>query len=109
MNNVVTVETVREYLSSKLGMEIRPDSILPDDLHIDGFDAQTLILDLGKEFNFSLSGFEFKNYFLSERELGNIFLTLFHTMFRRKKSKKLTFTIQHIVDVINNGAWFDPK
>ena len=107
MNDIVNVEKVSDYLFIKLGIEVTKESILPDDLHIDGVDAETLMLDLSKDFNFSLSKFEFQDYFLTERELGNTFL-IFHYILR-KKIKKLTFTVQHLVDVINAGEWFDPK
>ncbi len=108
MNDIVTIEKVSDYLFNKLGLEITKNSILPDDLHIDGLDAETLMLDLAKDFNFSLSGFEFKDYFLTERELGNIFF-IFHFIIGKRKFRKLTFTVQHLVDVINKGVWFDPR
>ena len=109
MRNTVTDEEMIEYLFKKTGFKINNNSVLFDDLHIDGLDLDTLLEDLSKDFNLNFDKFDYRKYYLSEAEVANIFLHIYNGIFRRKKSKNTTFKLQHLLDVVNKGAWFDPK
>ncbi|MBW8688404.1 DUF1493 family protein [Chitinophaga rhizophila] len=98
------------YISLKCGgIDLTEESIIFDDLGINGIDAATLMEDLANEFDFSLDSFDYGKYFLSESELSNIFRSIFYVLFKRDKLPSKTFNIKHLKRVVDSGRWFDPE
>lgn len=69
-------------------------------LRIDGDDAVELIEAIHKEFQTRFDGFEFYKYFHDEGAF-----VIFSFWSRREKKEDLT--VQHLVDVVKKGTWFD--
>ncbi|MVT07977.1 DUF1493 family protein [Chitinophaga sp. ysch24] len=110
MRSKVSINDLIQYISSKCGgIPLTENSIIFDDLGINGIDAATLMEELAIEFEFSLESFNYSEYFLSESELSNVFRSLFYSLFKRDKLPSRTFTINHLMKVIDKGYWFDPE
>jgi hypothetical protein len=110
MRTNVAISELIEFISSKCGgIPLTEDSLIFDDIGINGLDASNLMEDLAIEFDFSLESFDHSKYFFSESELANIFRSLFHAIFKKDKLPSKNFTINHLMKVIENGDWFDPK
>lgn len=106
----IHVSELISYISSKCGgINLTEESILFDDLGINGIDAATLMEDLAIKFNFSLDSFDYHKYFLSESELSNIFRSTFYALFKRNKLPSKTFNIKQLKKVIDSGKWCDPE
>ena len=100
--------SVNQFISSRVGIPINSETIFFDDLGISGLDADTLMTDLSSQYGFDSSTFDSHKYYSSEYELGNIFSTLYKAVFNRRALQKMTFTTEHVYQVIERGVWFDP-
>jgi len=96
------------FIKLKTGVDVTPDSIVFDDLGIDGLDAETFMNDFSNEFNVDLSDFNIENYCFTEYEIGNFFLTFYRLVFHREKLQKRSFRVSHLINVINAGKWIEP-
>ncbi|RFM29253.1 DUF1493 family protein [Chitinophaga silvisoli] len=110
MKKDIQINELIAFISSKCGgIDLTEESIIFDDLGINGIDAATLMEDLAIEFDFSLEKFDYSKYFLSESELSNIFRSLYYALFKRDKLPSKTFNIKHLKKVVDRGEWFDPE
>ena len=101
-------EMLLRFIKSKTGVDVNSDSVIFDDLGIDGLDAETFMKDFSDEFNVDLSDFTISKYCFTEYEVGNFFLTFYRAVFQRKKMKKDSFTVSHLMEVIKIGKWIEP-
>jgi len=108
MEKEITRQELIDYFHKNWYVLLDERSLLIDDLQIDGLDAEILFENLARDFDFTLEKFDYHRYAATEYELGNIFLTIYRAIFDRKKLIKQTFTVDHLVEVIKKGAWFDP-
>ncbi len=97
------------FIKSKTGVDVTQDSLVFDDLGIDGLDAHTFMEDFSKNFNVDLSDFNIGDYCFSEYEIGNVFLSFYRSIFHRKKLNKASFKVSHLMDVIKAGRWIEPS
>lgn len=110
MRKDVSTSDLIAYISEKCGViTLTEESLIFDDLGINGIDAATLMEDLSLDYGFSLESFDYSKYFLSEIELANIFRSIFYSLFRKDKMPSKTFDIKHLIKVIDKGIWFDPE
>jgi hypothetical protein len=72
------------------------------DLPVDGDDAYELLMSIKNEFGTDFDGFDFYRYF---RDEGAVMFP--SGLFRRFYKKKNSLTIQHLIDVVEKGSWFD--
>lgn len=109
MKKEITIEEIITFISIRCGrIPLTIDSVIFEDLGINGWDAALLMEDLAIEFNISLESFEYNKYYLSESELSNIFRSIFYALFKKDKLPYKTFTIRHLMKVVEKGSWFDP-
>ena len=106
---VVTKEEIGSFIESKIGINMTDDTLIFEDLGIDGLDAETLMVEFSKHFNVDMSSFDPRVYYFSEYELGNIFLSFYRAVFVRKRLKKKFFNLAHLYEVVKKGKWFDPQ
>ena len=105
MEKNINIDELIKYISIKCGgITLTEDSIIFDNLGINGLDAVNLMDDLAVDFNFSLELFEYNKYFLSESEMSNIFRSIFYALFKKDKLSSNIFTIKHLMKVIEKGA-----
>lgn len=95
-----------DFMQKGLQIPIKDDFIFFDDTGIDGIDAFNLMHDFGIKFNVNMSDFDSDSYFTSEQGLMNLPKRIF---MRIKKGKMLTFNINHLVNVVIKGEWFESK
>lgn len=75
------------------------------DLGIAGDDAHELLENIRAKFNVSFVGFKFERYFPDEAEaLGRHIANLFG----RRGDDKAPLTVDHLIAVAKQRAWFDP-
>lgn len=83
------------------------DTLIFDELQIDGLDAFTFMDDFFDEFEVDVTGYEHERYAMSEADLTNIFKTLWRAVFNRRALVKTSFPVRHLVAVARQGQWFD--
>ncbi|SHH77876.1 Protein of unknown function [Chryseolinea serpens] len=97
-----------DFVESTTSVEVNEDSIVFDDLSINGLDTYSFMEQFAEEFKVDLSDLDLSKNVLSEYELGNIFLTFYRALFRRKALKRRSFKVLHLYHVIEKRHWFDP-
>jgi hypothetical protein len=65
--------------------------------------------EFGKKFDIDMSSFNEQIYFTSEADLLNFPKTLFLRLIKGRRQKFLYFDVDHLIEVVNNKKWFDPK
>ncbi len=98
-------EKVIRFIKAKSGVEVTNDSVLFDDLGMDGIDAKTFFEEFSEVFDMDTSGFNHSDYHFSEYELCNIFLTIYRSIFKRNKLRKKTFTVQQLIKAAEQKQW----
>lgn len=99
---------IAELSLLEIGVFLDEYTIFFDDIPIAGIDLDIFFQNFFDRYNIDYKTFNPNKYYMSEYDLGNIFLTIFRAVFNRKKLIKLTFTIDHLYAVIEKGEWFDP-
>lgn len=105
---ISTKDSLLLFIKSKTGIDASDNTIIFDDLGIDGLDARTFMEDFSTQYNINLESFSLSQYCFSEYEVGNIFLTLYRVLFNRKKMIKKHFYVSHLYKVIELGKWVEP-
>lgn len=81
---------------------LRPETRLAHDLRLSGEKARSLMDVFAERFGVNLGDFQFLDHFNTEQNLMSMF---------GRASKPFAFltpiTIGHLVDVANQGKWFD--
>lgn len=93
-----------DFVQKELQIPVKDSFIFFDETGIDGIDAFDLMYNFGIRFNVNMSDFDQDSYFTSEKDLMNLPKRFF---MRIKKGKMRTFDINHLVEVVINGKWFD--
>ena len=83
------------------------NTLVFDELQIDGLDAFTFMDDFFGEFDIDVFGYEHERYAMSEADLTNIFKTLWRAIFNRRALVKTSFPVHHLVAVAKQGQWSD--
>lgn len=83
------------------------DTLIFDELQIDGLDAFTFMDDFFDAFDVDVTGYEHERYAFSEADLANIFKTLWRALFNRRALAKTSFPVRHLVAVAAQGRWSD--
>ncbi|NVO32353.1 MULTISPECIES: DUF1493 family protein [Hymenobacter] len=83
------------------------DTLIFDELQIDGLDAYTFMEDFMNEFDVDMSGYDPERYAMSEADLANIFKTLWRAVFNRRALVKFSFPVRHLLAVAQQGQWCD--
>lgn len=100
-----TEKDLIDFIEEKLGLRVNTNTLVFDELQIDGLDADLFMEEFGAKFDVNLSSFDPSIYYFSEYEVANIFLTFFRLFFHRKKLIKKSFPVSHLVLVIEKGQW----
>jgi len=104
-----TEQELIEFIETKVGVKVNRDSLIFEDLGIDGLDAETFFDEFSHRFDVDMSGFNPSEFFSSEYELSNIFLTIYRALFRRKSLEKKAFKVSHLIKVIEQKRWTNPS
>ena len=107
MTDIETKKLIKIFFKGKIGIEITDDTLLFDDLDIDGFDIWALMNDFSKEFYINLDEYDYQKYHVGEADILN-WPKSFLQFILGKRTQYKSFTINHLVDVVNVGKWFDP-
>jgi hypothetical protein len=97
---------VSEFIRKYNGIVINEKSKLFSDLRLIGDDADFFITRFQDKFKVDFGNLEFDKYFL--REFHIPFQYWYYKKYKPEKLKRQTFTIQHLVEVVNRGKWFEP-
>lgn len=97
-----------EFIEAKVRIKVNTESLVFEDLGIDGLDADRFVEEFSHQFDVDMSGFNPDEFYSSEYELNNIFLTVYKALFRRKLLKKRIFRVSHLLNVIKEKKWTDP-
>jgi len=95
-------QIVREISASK---SIDPSDRIFQDLDISGHDAGELLTRVHREFGTSFAELDFAAYFPDEGD-GMFYVLLFN---RLGWFKKKSMTLEHLVEVVTAGKWFEPR
>ncbi|MEN8119842.1 MAG: DUF1493 family protein [Bacteroidota bacterium] len=96
---------VKRFIKSKVGLEVDDNTLIFDELGIDGLDASTFMESLSSHFKVDISSYDFRKYHFAESEIFNPFLIIID-IFRFKRLHN--FKVSHLYEVIEKGSWFDP-
>jgi len=83
---------------------VGPATRLFHDLHLAGDDVDEMLTDLHEAFGTDFSGLSFSEYFPPEHEA----LVATWAVKLGFQTSKRPVTLQHLCDVVERGAWFDP-
>lgn len=83
------------------------DTLIFDELQIDGLDAHTFMEDFMNEFDVDMTGYDPERHHMSEADLANIFKTLWRAAFNRRALIRFSFPVRHLVAVAQLGLWCD--
>jgi hypothetical protein len=83
------------------------NTLVFNDLQIDGLDALTFMNDFFKSFDVAVAGYNHQHYAFNEADLTNIFKTLWSAIFNRRHLQKTSFPVHHLVAVAEQGHWFE--
>ncbi len=106
-SELVTIPAELEViLRQSLGKRTKLDltTRLHHDLRIDGDDAFELLQKIAARYGTKFDAMAFADFFPDETEALSYRLTSLLGW----KSDKRSFTIGHLIDVIERGQWFDP-
>jgi len=95
------------FIKERTGIDVNINSIVFDDLGIDGLDAEIFMEDFFKHFEVEKGDFSIDEYRTSENKLINIFASLWERIFN--KNELLTFKVEHLLQVVELGKWFNSK
>jgi len=101
-----TLERLRGLLSSETAVRrerIHPETLLGEDLGIDGDDAVELFERSFDEFGVSREGFRMDDYFGSEAA-ANMIASIWYSLFSREPIKK-TLTVRDLVMAVERKQW----
>lgn len=107
MKDTEIKKLIKIFFKDKIGAEITDNTILFDGLDIDGFDIWALMNDFAIEFNVKLDEYDYQKYHTSEADILN-WPKSFLQFILGKRIQYKSFTINHLVDVVCLGKWFDP-
>lgn len=96
-------EVVLAVIARRAGVspeQVRPESRLLQDLHIDGDDAVDTILEIAKECSVDLSGFDASVYFRSEPSLLSL-VPFLPSQRRNRVDQKRPLTVGELIE----AAW----
>jgi hypothetical protein len=105
---ISTKDSVLSFIKAKTGIDANDNTIIFEDLGIDGLDARLFMEEFSEQYDINLENFILSQYCFSEYEVGNIFLTLYRALFDRKKIIKKHFYVSHLYKVIELGKWVEP-
>ena len=101
-------KNVIEFIKTRIGVDTSNESMIFEDLGIDGLDAESFMIEFSNHFNVDMTEFKPELYYFSEYELGNIFLSMYRSIFNRRALKKRAFSLTHLAEVAERKKWFDP-
>lgn len=93
------------YFKNILGVEIKDDSKLFKDLEIWGDDVDIFLINFIEKFDVDFSDLVIDKYFIPEY---NILEWIYYRTFQTAKLNKDYFSLNHLVEVVKKGKWFDP-
>jgi hypothetical protein len=86
------------------GRRVSPDTLLWQDLHLGGDDVVELLERIHQKFGTSFEGLVYSRFFPEEHEaIGASWAARLGL-----GSKREHVRVQHLVDVVARGQWFDP-
>lgn len=98
---------IASFIKRKIGVEVDDSTILFGDLELIGPDADFFMKEFSQEFKVGVKNLEFDDYFVDESSIP--FHYWYLKYFHSKKLKRKEFKIDHLVEVVKEGKWFDPK
>ncbi|HEY9658114.1 MAG TPA: DUF1493 family protein [Allocoleopsis sp.] len=96
---------VREFLaeiSEEPVDTITSQTRLREDLHLDGDEADRLLIGLTDQFGVDLNGFDFYRYFREEPHLFSPVICLWQAL-RFRRRNPVSITVNHVVEVVRLG------
>jgi len=100
-----TEQALRELLAKYVGAQkIAPETEILHDLGVAGDDAWELLEEINARFGTNFSELPFSAYFPDETEALGVHVA----QLIGHRSSKRPMTFEHLVRVIDRGAWLDP-
>lgn len=95
------------FFENKLGKRLLEGFVFFEDTGINGIDAETLMHNFGEVYNVNMKNFSKEYYFSSESNLMNLPKRIYSFWCFKTESK--SFDLDHCMNVIERGEWFDPE
>lgn len=106
MNDTSSKQKLLSFLEQELQLPVGANFRFFDDTGIDGIDAWNLMRDFGVLFDVDMTDFDPEKYFTQEQNLMNLPKRVLN---RIRTGKMRSFNIDHLLETIVRGAWFDPQ
>lgn len=106
MGNSEIERRIISFIKSRTGVVVDHDTTLFGDLELIGLDADFFMEGFSKEFNVNVNNIEFDDFFVDESSVP--FYYWYLKYFHPKKLQRTEFNIDHLVEVVKKGEWFDP-
>ena len=95
-------------LSSLVGLNIDDNTIVFDELGIDGLDALEFMNHIASKYNVDMSSYKPNFYHQEEADIANVFKKLYNVIRGRRLPRKQSFPALHLYNVVQRRKWFDP-
>jgi hypothetical protein len=99
---------VFEFIENKLGVISNEDTLIFDELGLDGLDADVFINDFAEYYGINMAHFNSESYYSSEKTLVNFFPILLKRMFSKPTKKIIPLSVRHLLIMVEKKEWFDP-
>jgi hypothetical protein len=92
-------EEVINWLSKSLQMPITEDTLFTREIGLFGLDLEAFFIEFAEHYKIDMTSFRLKDYDSTINSLWNVWI-------HGEKTKQ--FRVDHLIRVIERGAWFDP-
>lgn len=99
---------VFEFIKKTTGVTATENTLIFNDLELDGIEAEWFIDKFAECFGVNMTGFNQYDYSTPDDELLNIFKALYIRLFTKKTNKIDKFPVSHLIAVAEKKEWFPP-
>jgi hypothetical protein len=107
MNDDEIKKNIVQFIEVRLRFRIDSNTVLFKDLKLIGDDADAFMSEFSDVFNVNYDKMVFGDYFVEESSIP--FLYLYRKYFNKVKLKRKEFKLDHLVEVVKKGEWFEPR
>ncbi len=116
-NDLELKERIILFIFKETSVKVDDRTVLFEDLHLAGLDADLFLLRFWEEFNLDPNYPEFDHYKRFFDPVLCIFYVWYIKLFNRKRYDRYKriliniprFNIDHLVEVVKKGYWIDPE
>ena len=107
MSKKAIEKEIIDFLEFYTVMDVNEDTLLFLELKMEGLDADNLIDKFASRFNVDITTMNIDKYLITYDILPSE--RLYWKLFKPHKLKRKTFKLNHLIEVIEKGIWFDPE